>query len=262
MRILVLADGPVGVSVVRHILTESRDLFVHVLLLPNTNIKSAIQMARSEAKCESSIHEFASYKTLVEKLRTDEGFDLGILAWWPQIIPPDLIRATRLGFVNLHPSLLPFGRGKDPNFWALAEGEPFGVSIHTVDEQIDAGQLLFQEQIPYDWTDTGGTLYEKALDRMTQLFQRNWGKILVSSTYDFPETTVKTPHSRVNRRKDMVDRTTIDLEEFASIRELLNLLRAKTFAGWPGCRFVDSGVQYEISVTITKVETPLYPTNS
>lgn len=258
MRILVLADGPVGLSVVRHILTESSDLFVQVFLVPNSSIKSEIQLASGEAQCESSIHELFSYKTLVEKLKNEErqggGYDLGILAWWPQIIPADLIGAARLGFVNLHPSLLPFGRGKDPNFWALAEGEPFGVSIHTVNEQIDAGQLLFQEEIVYDWTDTGGTLYEKALNKMKQLFQRNWEKLQDSSTYDSPEMSMQSQNHRVNRRKDMVDRSSLDLSEIASIREILNLLRAKTFAGWPGCRFVESGVQYEISVTITKVE--------
>ena len=43
--------------------------------------------------------------------------------------------------LNIHPSLLPFGRGKYGYFWSIINSEPFGVTIHLVDEGIDSGKI-------------------------------------------------------------------------------------------------------------------------
>ena len=67
--------------------------------------------------------------------------DLIVLAWWPYIIKEPLISISRLGCLNLHPSLLPYNQGKHPYFWSIVEDVPFGVTIHF----IDAG-IIFQSQ--------------------------------------------------------------------------------------------------------------------
>lgn len=88
-------------------------------------------------------------------------FDLGILAWWPNIISPRLFALPKVGFVNTHPSYLPHNRGRNPNFWSIVEERPFGVSLHFVEQAVDAGRILAQRQIDYGWEDTGETIYKK-----------------------------------------------------------------------------------------------------
>ena len=43
-------------------------------------------------------------------------FDLGILAWRPKIICSEIMSLAPSGFINFHPSLLPYNRGKNYNF--------------------------------------------------------------------------------------------------------------------------------------------------
>ena len=44
----------------------------------------------------------------------------------------------------------------------------------------------------------------------------------------------------------------IDLESPTTARKLLNLLRGRTFPGHPCCHFVDKGISYDVTVTISK----------
>jgi methionyl-tRNA formyltransferase len=59
-----------------------------------------------------------------------------------------LCAAPRLGALNVHPSLLPAYRGKEPLFWALLRGEhEVGVTVHRMTEEVDAGPILLQRRI-------------------------------------------------------------------------------------------------------------------
>lgn len=62
---------------------------------------------------------------------------------------------------------------KHYNFWALAEGAPFGVSLHFV----DTGDVVAQREIPYDLTDTGETLYRKAQREIVRLFREEYPRL-------------------------------------------------------------------------------------
>jgi methionyl-tRNA formyltransferase len=50
-----------------------------------------------------------------------------------------------LGVLNVHPSLLPAGRGPEPIFWTLRRGEPTtGVTVHRMDAGLDTGPIIAQ----------------------------------------------------------------------------------------------------------------------
>jgi len=100
-----------------------------------------------------------------------------LLIWWPFIIKSPLLEFPKNGFLNTHPSLLPNNKGKNPNFWSIVEGRPFGVTLHKIDSGIDTGPIIEQKEIQYDWTDTGGSLYKKALSEMIELFKATYPKI-------------------------------------------------------------------------------------
>ena len=74
------------------------------------------------------------------------------------------------GVINLHPSYLPYCRGKDPNFWSIVDEVEFGVSIHKVTPGIDDGPIIFQKKIKKSWVDNGQTLYNKAKMEIVKLF--------------------------------------------------------------------------------------------
>lgn len=74
--------------------------------------------------------------------------DLLCIACFPRRLPASLLTLPRLGAVNLHPSLLPALRGPEPLFWVFREGlRETGVSVHLVEERLDAGPIVAQERI-------------------------------------------------------------------------------------------------------------------
>jgi methionyl-tRNA formyltransferase len=75
--------------------------------------------------------------------------DLIISACYGQKIPDKLIRSARLGGLNVHPSLLPRWRGADPVPWTIIAGDTFtGVTVVTISETFDAGEIIAQQKIP------------------------------------------------------------------------------------------------------------------
>jgi len=71
--------------------------------------------------------------------------DVACVACFPWRIPAALLRLPPLGWLNIHPSLLPDYRGPAPLFWALRDGAPaVGVTVHFMDQQLDAGDIAAQ----------------------------------------------------------------------------------------------------------------------
>lgn len=94
------------------------------------------------------------------------------------ILSAELIKTFRKKIINLHISYLPWNRGADPNLWSLLEMTPAGVSIHEIDEGIDTGPILCQQEVAHDVeNDTLKSSYERLVQEMECLFARNWKNI-------------------------------------------------------------------------------------
>lgn len=175
---------------------------------------------------------------------------VAFLAWWPHVLRQPLLGGVAgKAVLNLHPSLLPHCRGKDPYFWSIVEQRPFGVTIHHVSDDIDAGDIAFQEEIPVDWEDTAETLYRKAEVAMLGLFKESFSRI---ARGDIPRIPQDLAAGSFHKRSELDPASRIDLDRQYSGRELLDLLRARTFAPHPGCRFVDGGEVYQVRLSITR----------
>lgn len=74
--------------------------------------------------------------------------DAIVTACFPRRLPAALLAMPPLGGVNVHPSLLPVGRGPDPVFWTLRRGDRHtGATVHQMDATFDTGPILAQEVI-------------------------------------------------------------------------------------------------------------------
>ena len=75
--------------------------------------------------------------------------DLIVLAGWMRIVTPKLINAFPDRIINLHPSMLPKYKGLHAIERALESGdEKTGVSVHYVNEELDGGKVILQEEVP------------------------------------------------------------------------------------------------------------------
>jgi methionyl-tRNA formyltransferase len=82
--------------------------------------------------------------------------DVACAACFPRRVPAALLRLPPLGWLNVHPSLLPAYRGPAPLFWAFRNGEAtIGVTIHFMDQEFDTGDIAAQAPLPLP-DDIGG----------------------------------------------------------------------------------------------------------
>jgi methionyl-tRNA formyltransferase len=87
----------------------------------------------------------------------DEGVSLMIVGGYPWKIPV----IESMYQINIHPSLLPNGRGPWPMPTAILRGIDSGVTLHKLTDKIDEGDIILQETIPFDPDDNLVTLTEK-----------------------------------------------------------------------------------------------------
>jgi len=184
--------------------------------------------------------------SFIQEIRSRD-LDLVVLAWWPSIVKKEALQAARKGWLNMHPSLLPYNRGKHPYYWSIVEGTPFGVSLHFIDEGIDTGQCVFQRQIPVGITDTGVSLYQKSVEENIALFKECYAKI---AALDF--TAVEQDHdiATFHWAHEIEDHSTIELDRHYRARDLLNILRARTFHNGPSACFHADGKKYFVRLQI------------
>jgi methionyl-tRNA formyltransferase len=74
--------------------------------------------------------------------------DLLVSSFFNQRLRSETLAVPTLACLNIHPSLLPDAKGVDPVFQALLHGgPPFGVTVHFMNPEFDAGRILAQQPI-------------------------------------------------------------------------------------------------------------------
>ena len=87
--------------------------------------------------------------------------DACVAAAYGLILPPAVLRAPRLGCLNVHASLLPRWRGAAPIERAILAGDrETGVTIMQMDEGLDTGPTLLAESVPIGPTATASELHD------------------------------------------------------------------------------------------------------
>lgn len=94
-----------------------------------------------------------------------EYVDVAVVAGYGRILTPEVLRTTRVGFVNVHFSLLPRWRGAAPVERAIATGdEVTGVSLMLIDDGLDTGPVITAHETDIDEDETGGSLTARLAD--------------------------------------------------------------------------------------------------
>lgn len=104
----------------------------------------------------------ASSAEATAELRADAP-DVAVAACFPWRLPRAARDVPPFGMLNVHPSLLPIGRGPEPVFWTLRRGErTSGVTVHQMDAGLDTGPIVAQETLALPG-DVCATKLEEAL---------------------------------------------------------------------------------------------------
>ena len=132
----------------------------------------------------------------------------------------------------------------------MLEGRPAGVTVHVIDNKIDHGDILYQEQVIYRPSDTSQEVYE-----YIQLCEEG---ILLGHFDELSEQIVCfSPEAggSFNTRKDFAERCEIDLSEYGTWEEHINTLRALTHGEYNNAYFVaPDGQKVYLNLQLTPEE--------
>lgn len=153
------------------------------VLISNKSDAGAIDLAKGYG-IPIEIVERKSFKTRelmderIKALLDSYKVDLVVLAGYMVVLKSrKLIDAYRGRIINIHPSLLPSFPGVDAQKQAFDYGAKVsGVTIHLVDESLDAGPILFQEAVDISDCMTD----DDAAERILEAEHRSYAKVIDS----------------------------------------------------------------------------------
>lgn len=109
-------------------------------------------LARLDKLCEA--HKIPRLKTKdinskeVEKRIRNSAPDIGISAYFDQIIKSNILNIPLNGIINIHPGILPDYRGPFPTIYAaLAQTSDCGSTIHRMNEELDKGDIISIQRV-------------------------------------------------------------------------------------------------------------------
>ena len=145
-----------------------------------------------------------------------------------KIFKKQFMTLFKKGGINIHPSLLPKWRGPAPIPFAIWNGDSeTGVSIQTIKEVLDSGDILLQEKFKIDEKDTTSSVLEnKVSSRATMMLEKvltSFDKYLLNAMHqDEKEAT----YSRLLKKTDGLIDWACDVQQIER--------QIRSFSTWPG----------------------------
>lgn len=105
-------------------------------------------------------------KSYISKIYIDVLFSINYMF----IVNPDILNFPKKYAINLHGSLLPKYRGRTPHVWAIINNEKeTGITAHIMSENVDEGDIIYQEKIEISDVATGASLLSEFEYRYPQI---------------------------------------------------------------------------------------------
>lgn len=175
--------------------------------------------------------------------------DLLVSAGFDHLVPSKILEIPDKGALNIHPSLLPHNRGKNPNVWSLVEGTPAGATVHYMDEQYDTGPIIAQREVNKNFPDDGKDLHKRLEDAQFDLFKDCWPDIVADNIE--PKSQEK-ESGKYYSTEDFLKLCELDPNEKVRIKPFLDQLRALTFPPYDNARIEVDGETYYVEVDIRR----------
>ncbi|MBA3945429.1 MAG: methionyl-tRNA formyltransferase [Herpetosiphonaceae bacterium] len=178
--------------------------------------------------------------------------DVGVVAAYGEILRKAVLALPSLGYLNIHPSLLPLYRGPSPVSAAVLAGdEVTGVSVMLLERAMDAGPILAQAVVPLAPTARSGPLTDELFQLGAELLVRVLPLYAKGELQAVPQEHSRATFSSMLRKAD----GELDWREPALVLER----KLRAFDPWPGVWTMVEGVPLKIlaaTVEPTDVDAP------
>jgi methionyl-tRNA formyltransferase len=189
--------------------------------------------------------------------------DLIIVVAFGQILKKSLLDIPRLGIINIHASLLPRYRGAAPIQRAILNNENVtGLTIMHMDEGLDKGDILFQEELEILENENSGSLHDR-LALMSGGVLINFLRSVVGKPIEgIPQEHAKATYAhKIDRDMAKIDWTKDAVKISCLIRALDPWPGAYTSINGKHIKLFSSRVEDESSSDVTPGRARILPDN-
>jgi len=253
MRVLFLGNNWVGWQIAGSLKAEGEDI-VGAVLHPvgrrqrGEQILSTLALDRGRLIDAGELSQ-PTARDRIKALRPD----IGVSALLGYLVPQPVLDLFPAGCLNIHPALLPYNRGAFPNVWSIIDRTPAGATIHYMDAGIDTGDVVAQREVPVEPVDTGETLYRKLERACVELFRETWPLVRAGAAPRRPQAAGQGSQHRL---KDIAAVDEVVLDRTYVARDLIDLLRARTFPPHAGAFFRHEGRKVYLRLHLEYEDTP------
>lgn len=201
---------------------------VGVVTQPDKRKGRGKAMAFSPVKEKALEHEIPVYQPV--KVR-EEAFvqilreldpEVIVVAAFGQILPESILNMPKYGCINVHASLLPKYRGGAPVHYAILNGdEKTGVTIMYMVKKMDAGNIIYQKEIPISYDETVGELYDRLSTLGAEAIVEAMPAIIEGTNASIPQDESKVTYSPViSREQEKINFNRPAIEIYNHVRGL------------------------------------------
>src|SRR5467141_625103 len=233
MRIVFCGTPQFAVPTLKHLLAQSNFEIVGVITQPDRPRGRGQEVFFSPTKeaalaANLPVHQPEKIRapeneTLLQKLAPD----CAVIIAYGQIIPARLLPIPKLGWINLHASLLPKYRGAAPINWAIVNGETrTGVTTMRIDVGMDTGEMLLQREIEIGARDTAPELAVRMAEAGAPLMAETLRGLAAGTIAPKPQNHAEASYAPMLKKEDgRIDWKRPEIEIYN---------RMRGFAPWPG----------------------------
>jgi methionyl-tRNA formyltransferase len=233
MRIVFCGTPSFAVPTLKHLLVQSDFEIVGVITQPDRPRGRGQKVSFSPVKVAAlaanvAVHQqekirAAETEALLQKLSPD----CVVIIAYGQIIPARLLPIPKLGWINLHASLLPKYRGAAPINWAIVNGETrTGVTTMRIDAGMDTGEMLLRREIEIGTKETAPELASRLSESGAPLMAETLRGLAAGIIVPISQNDAEASYAPTLKKED----GRIDWQRPAI--EIYNRMRG--FAPWPG----------------------------
>jgi methionyl-tRNA formyltransferase len=233
LRIVFCGTPAFAVPSLHHLIAQPEFEIVGVVTQPDRPRGRGREIAISAVKAAAGEVGIPVYQP--EKIRSDDAYeyfrrvapDVVVIIAYGQIVPTRLIAIPRLGWINVHASLLPKYRGAAPINWAIINGETrTGVTTMQIDAGLDTGPILLEYETAISADETAPELTARLSEAGAPLIVETLRKLDRGEITPTPQDNSQATLAPILKKDD----GKIDWQ--LSARKIYNRIRG--LQPWPG----------------------------
>jgi methionyl-tRNA formyltransferase len=194
------------------------------------------------------VHALLTTKEQLDSVKTFQP-DYIVSCGYRHIVPEEILAIPTEDCLNLHPSLLPFNRGANPNVWSIVEGTPAGVTLHYMDPSVDTGDIIAQQAVEKQFSDTGKDLQKRLEDAQVELFRSAWPSVVSGEVESETQDQNEGTYHRTDEFEELCE---FDPNETVQVKEFIDRLRALTYPPYDNATIEVDGERYYMEVDLKK----------